>query len=715
MSDTTPTITSIIADETGIPEKSVAATIRLLQEGATIPFISRYSKEVTGSLDETAIFAIDTRAQELAELSDRKKYILNTIEAQGNLTPELEKRIVECFDPNLLEDIYLPFKPRRRTRAQIARENGLEPLARIIMAQSSDFPAKSAARFLSDNVADIDAAIAGASDIIAEWVNENETARSRVRDQFRRYAVITSKVVKGKEEDAANYATYFNYSAPLARCSSHNYLAMRRGEAEGMLRVSIGVDDERTLARLYPIFIRRNASEACAEIIRDAIDDAYKRLTRPAIENEVAAEAKQKADTAAIDTFTNNLRQLLLASPLGTERVLAVDPGYRTGCKVVCLDSNGNLLCHDVIYPTPPHSDTRGAAHTIFSLVMEHDIEAIALGNGTASRETERFLRAMSIPDVEIYVVSENGASVYSASKVARDEFPDKDVTVRGAVSIGRRLMDPLAELVKIDPKSIGVGQYQHDVDQTRLKAALDMTVESCVNAVGVDINTASRQLLAYVSGIGDTLAANIVDYRAANGDFPSREAIKKVPRLGPKTFEQAAGFLRIPTGANILDHTAVHPERYPLVTRMARDLRMELDEIVKTPQKLKELDLSRYIDENTGMETLTDIIRELEKPGRDPRSEAVAIEFDDSISDITDLRPGMILPGIVNNITDFGAFVDLGIHKSGLIHVSQMAERRVKNPSEVVRLNQRVRVKVLEVDLKRDRIALSLRDVPQD
>ena len=715
MSDTTPTITSIIADETGIPEKSVAATIRLLQEGATIPFISRYRKEVTGSLDETAIFAIDTRAQELAELSDRKKYILNTIEAQGNLTPELEKRIVECFDPNLLEDIYLPFKPRRRTRAQIARENGLEPLARIIMAQSSDFPAKSAARFLSDNVADIDAAIAGASDIIAEWVNENETARSRVRDQFRRYAVITSKVVKGKEEDAANYATYFNYSAPLARCSSHNYLAMRRGEAEGMLRVSIGVDDERTLARLYPIFIRRNASEACAEIIRDAIDDAYKRLTRPAIENEVAAEAKQKADTAAIDTFTTNLRQLLLASPLGTKRVLAVDPGYRTGCKVVCLDSNGNLLCHDVIYPTPPHSDTRGAAHTIFNLVMEHDIEAIALGNGTASRETERFLRSMSIPDVEIYVVSENGASVYSASKVARDEFPDKDVTVRGAVSIGRRLMDPLAELVKIDPKSIGGGQYQHDVDQTRLKAALDMTVESCVNAVGVDINTASRQLLAYVSGIGDTLAANIVDYRAANGDFPSREAIKKVPRLGPKTFEQAAGFLRISTGANILDHTAVHPERYPLVTRMARDLRMELDEIVKTPQKLKELDLSRYIDANTGMETLTDIIRELEKPGRDPRSEAVAIEFDDSISDITDLRPGMILPGIVNNITDFGAFVDLGIHKSGLIHVSQMAERRVKNPSEVVRLNQRVRVKVLEVDLKRDRIALSLRDVPQD
>lgn len=715
MSDTSSSIVSIIARETGIPEKSVAATIKLLQEGATIPFISRYRKEITGSLDETAIFAIDNRAQELAELSDRKKYILDTIEAQGNLSAELEERIVNCFDPNLLEDIYLPYKPRRRTRAQIARENGLEPLAKMIMAQTCADPDRAAGRFTGENVPDSAAAIAGASDIIAEWVNENEEARSRVRDQFRRFATITSRVVKGKEEDAANYATYFSYSAPLNRCSSHNYLAMRRGENEGMLKVSIGVDDERTLNRLYPLFVRRNSEVASAQLVKAAVTDAYKRLTRPAIENEIAAEAKVKADATAIETFTSNLRQLLLASPLGSKRVLAIDPGFRTGCKVVCLDGNGNLLCHDVIYPTPPKSDTHEAAHTIFRLVMEHDIEAIALGNGTASRETERFLRTLSLPDVRIFVVSENGASIYSASKVARDEFPDKDVTVRGAVSIGRRLMDPLAELVKIDPKSIGVGQYQHDVDQTKLKAALDMTVESCVNSVGVDVNTASRQLLAYVSGIGDSLAGNIVAYRAANGDFPTRDTIRKVPRMGPKAFEQAAGFLRVPTSANILDHTAVHPERYGLVKRMAADMGRSLEEIVSDPAVMKEMDLTRYIDENTGMETLTDIIHELEKPGRDPRQEAEAVEFDDTVNDITDLKQGMILHGIVNNITDFGAFVDLGVHKSGLIHVSQLADRRVRHPSEVVKLHQKVTVMVMEVDLKRDRIALTLRGVPQN
>lgn len=715
MSDTSSSIVSIIARETGIPEKSVTATIKLLQEGATIPFISRYRKEITGSLDETAIFAIDNRAQELAELSDRKKYILDTIEAQGNLSAELEERIVNCFDPNLLEDIYLPYKPRRRTRAQIARENGLEPLAKMIMAQTCADPDRAAGRFTGENVPDNAAAIAGASDIIAEWVNENEEARSRVRDQFRRFATITSRVVKGKEEDAANYATYFNYSASLNRCSSHNYLAMRRGETEGMLKVSISVDDERTLNRLYPLFVRRNSEAASAQLVKAAVTDAYKRLTRPAIENEIAAEAKMKADATAIETFTSNLRQLLLASPLGSKRVLAIDPGFRTGCKVVCLDGNGNLLCHDVIYPTPPKSDTHEAAHTIFRLVMEHDIEAIALGNGTASRETERFLRTLSLPDVRIFVVSENGASIYSASKVARDEFPDKDVTVRGAVSIGRRLMDPLAELVKIDPKSIGVGQYQHDVDQTKLKAALDMTVESCVNSVGVDVNTASRQLLAYVSGIGDSLAGNIVAYRAANGDFPTRDTIRKVPRMGPKAFEQAAGFLRVPTSANILDHTAVHPERYSLVKRMAADMGRSLEEIVSDPAVMKEMDLTKYIDENTGMETLTDIIHELEKPGRDPRQEAEAVEFDDTVNDITDLKQGMILHGIVNNITDFGAFVDLGVHKSGLIHVSQLADRRVRHPSEVVKLHQKVTVMVMEVDLKRDRIALTLRGVPQN
>lgn len=715
MSDTPLSITAIIAREQGIPEKSVAATIKLLQEGATIPFISRYRKEITGSLDETAIFAIDNRAQELAELSDRKHYILNTIEAQGKLTHELEQRIVECYDPNLLEDIYLPFKPRRRTRAQIARENGLEPLAKIIMAQNCTNPENAASRFISDKVADEKEALAGACDIIAEWVNENENARSRVRDQFTRYAVITSKVIKDKEEDAIKYSTYFDYFAPLNRVSSHNYLAMRRGETEGMLRVNIGVDDERTLGRLYPLFVKRNAQPESAELVKKAVEDAYKRLTRPAIENEIAAQAKYKADTTAIDTFASNLRQLLLASPLGTKRVLAIDPGFRTGCKVVCLDGNGNLLCHDVIYPTPPKSDIHGAAHTIFHLVMEHEIEAIAIGNGTASRETERFVRSLALPEVDVFVVSENGASIYSASKVARDEFPDKDVTVRGAVSIGRRLIDPLAELVKIDPKSIGVGQYQHDVDQTRLKAALDMTVESCVNSVGVDVNTSSRQLLAYVSGIGDSLAANIVAFRAEHGDFTSREAIKKVPRLGPKAFEQAAGFLRVPQSKNILDHTAVHPERYALVERMAADMKLPLSEIVSNPKRLSDIDLNRYIDANTGMETLTDIIRELEKPGRDPRTEAEAMEFDDAINDITDLRVGMELPGIVNNITDFGAFVDLGIHKSGLIHVSQIADRRVKNPAEVLKLHQRVKVRVIEVDLKRDRIALTLRGVSQD
>ncbi len=715
MPDTHNSITSIIARETGIPEKSVAATIKLLQEGATIPFISRYRKEMTGSLDETAIFAIDNRAQELAELSDRKNYILTTIEAQGNLSAELEDKIINCFDPNLLEDLYLPFKPRRRTRAQIARENGLEPLAKMIMAQTCANPQDAAKRFIGANVEDTDAAIAGASDIIAEWINENEAARSRVRDQFRRFATITSKVIKGKEEEASNYTTYFNYSAPLSRCTSHNYLAMRRGESEGLLRVSIGVDDSRTLSRLYPLFVKRNGEAASSELVTNAVADAYKRLTRPAIENEMAAEAKTKADASAIETFTSNLRQLLLASPLGSKRVLAIDPGFRTGCKVVCLDGNGNLLCHDVIYPTPPKSDTHEAAHTIFRLVMEHDIEAIALGNGTASRETERFLRTLALPDVRIFVVSENGASIYSASKVARDEFPDKDVTVRGAVSIGRRLIDPLAELVKIDPKSIGVGQYQHDVDQTKLKAALDMTVVSCVNSVGVDVNTASRQLLAYVSGIGDSLAGNIVAYRAENGEFPSREAIKRVPRMGPKAYEQAAGFLRVPTGDNILDHTAVHPERYGLVKKMAADIGMSLEEIVNNPSAMKELDLARYMDSETGLETLTDIIHELEKPGRDPRQEAETIEFDESINDITDLKAGMVIPGIVNNITDFGAFVDLGIHKSGLIHVSQLSDKRVRHPSEVLKLHQKVTVRVIEVDLKRDRIALTLRDVSQN
>lgn len=676
------TITSIIAREKGISPKHVEATLNLLSDGATIPFISRYRKEATGGLDEVAVFDISQRAAELEELEKRKSYILATIEGQGNLSDELNQRINECTDLNLLEDIYLPFKPKRRTRAQIAREKGLEPLAKVIMSQKPRTPEEAAERFVGNNAGSVDEALQGASDIIAEWVNEHEEVRSRVRDQFHRFATISSKVAKGKAEEGEKYANWFDFSQSLARCGSHAYLALRRGEREGILRVSIDVDDDRTLARLLPLFVKRHATPEMSEFITHAVADGYKRLTRPAIENEIAAEAKIKADTSAINTFSDNLRQLLLGAPLGSKRIIGVDPGFRTGCKIVCLDANGNLLHHDVIYPTPPKCDIDGSAHKMTQLIGKYHIDAIALGNGTASRETEQFLRGLkpSRP-VEIYVVNENGASVYSASKTARDEFPDKDVTVRGAVSIGRRLMDPLAELVKIDPKAIGVGQYQHDVDQTKLKDALDMTVMSCVNSVGIDVNTASRQLLAYVSGIGDTLAGNIVAYRAEHGDFQSREALKKVPRMGPKAFEQSAGFLRVPTGSNILDNTAVHPERYPLVARMAADAGMSTDCFVRTPEAFRKVDLNRYTDDKTGLSTLSDIISELEKPGRDPRGQASVTEFDETIRDITDLRTGMVLPAIVNNITDFGVFVDLGIHKSGLIHISQLSDKRIKPP----------------------------------
>jgi len=709
------TIDTIIAIELGLESKYVSAVLNLLEDGATIPFISRYRKEATDNMDEVSIFKIEQRAKELGELAKRKEYILNTIESQEKLTPELRERIEHCFDLNVLEDIYLPYKPKRRTRAQVARENGLEPLAKIIMSQRVKSLPEAAARFVGDKVADNDAALRGASDIIAEWVNENEAVRNRVRRQYTRHATIRCKVTKGKEEEGANYANYFDFSAPLNRVGSHAYLAMRRGENEGFLKVNIEIDDDRTLDGIYPMFLKSHGTDEVHDFILDAVDDAYKRLTRPAIENEFAAIAKVKADATAINTFADNLRQLLLASPLGAKRIMGVDPGFRTGCKVVCLDANGNLLAHDVIYPTPPNNRVDEATATVTSLVKRYNIEAISLGNGTASRETERFLKSLKFDhDVQIHVVSENGASVYSASKIARDEFPDYDVTVRGAVSIGRRLMDPLAELVKIDPKAIGVGQYQHDVDQTKLKASLDMTVESCVNSVGIDVNTASRQLLAYVSGIGDTLAANIVAYRATNGDFPSRDAIKRVPRMGPKAFEQAAGFLRVPGGSNILDNTAVHPERYPLVARMAADAGCSLDQFIHAPEKFKSIDLTRYVDANTGMETLTDIIAELEKPGRDPREEATVMEFDDSITDIEDLREGMVLPCIVNNITDFGAFVDLGIHKSGLIHISQMSEKRVSHPSQVVKLNQHLKAKVIDIDIRRGRIALTLKGVEQ-
>lgn len=707
------TIQQIIAREMDIPEQRVNATLRLLAEGATIPFISRYRKEATGGLDEVAIFNISERFDALRELADRKLYILQTIEGSGALTDELRRKIEETYDQALLEDLYLPFKPKRRTRAQIARENGLEPLAKIIMSQKCANPEDAASRYINDNIPDTASAIAGASDIIAEWVSEDQRSRQNVRNRFQRYARISSKVVKGKEEEAEKYRSYFKVDEPLARCSSHRYLAIRRGEAEGFLKVAVTIDDDAAIDRLRQNFIRKEGRDASARIVADAVADAYRRLIKPSITTEIEAEAKAKADTAAIETFAANLHQLLLAPPLGSKAVMGIDPGFRTGCKVVCLDPNGNLLHHDIIYPTPPRNYIIDATKRVQTLVERFSIDAIALGNGTASRETERFLRSVEFPrKVEIFVVSEDGASVYSASKVARDEFPEYDVTVRGAVSIGRRLMDPLAELVKIDPKSIGVGQYQHDVDQSRLKRQLDMTVESCVNSVGIDINTASQQLLSYVSGIGDTLAANIVKYRAEHGDFTSRATLLKVPRLGPKAYEQCAGFMRVRGGRNILDNTAVHPERYPIVEKIASDNGLSLSDLVGDKSVLDNIDLSRYVTDNMGLPTLEDIVAELRKPGRDPREKATGFSFDESVREITDLVEGMILPGIVNNITDFGAFVDIGVHVSGLIHISEMGERRVKNPAEVLKLRQQVKVRVIGVDVNRKRISLSLKGI---
>ncbi len=707
------TIQQIIAREMDIPEQRVNATLRLLAEGATIPFISRYRKEATGGLDEVAIFNISERFDALRELADRKLYILQTIEGSGALTDELRQKIEETYDPALLEDLYLPFKPKRRTRAQIARENGLEPLAKIIMSQKCANPEDAASRYINDNIPDTASAIAGASDIIAEWVSEDQRSRQNVRNRFQRYARISSKVVKGKEEEAEKYRSYFKVDEPLARCSSHRYLAIRRGEAEGFLKVAVTIDDDAAIDRLRQNFIRKEGRDASARIVADAVADAYRRLIKPSITTEIEAEAKAKADTAAIETFAANLHQLLLAPPLGSKAVMGIDPGFRTGCKVVCLDPNGNLLHHDIIYPTPPRNYIIDATKRVQTLVERFSIDAIALGNGTASRETERFLRSVEFPrKVEIFVVSEDGASVYSASKVARDEFPEYDVTVRGAVSIGRRLMDPLAELVKIDPKSIGVGQYQHDVDQSRLKRQLDMTVESCVNSVGIDINTASQQLLSYVSGIGDTLAANIVKYRAEHGDFNSRATLLKVPRLGPKAYEQCAGFMRVRGGSNILDNTAVHPERYPIVEKIASDNGLSLSDLVGDKSALDNIDLSRYVTDDMGLPTLEDIVAELRKPGRDPREKATGFSFDESVHEITDLVEGMVLPGIVNNITDFGAFVDIGVHVSGLIHVSEMGERRVKNPADVLKLRQQIKVKVIGVDVNRKRISLSLKGI---
>lgn len=700
-----------ISDLLNINIKYVDNTLELLDSGCTIPFISRYRKERTGGLDEVQITQICELNERMKETAKRKETIIKTISEQGKLTPELEKRINECWEPEVLEDIYMPYKPKRRTRAQVARENGLEPLATIIMLQRDSAPETTARRFISENVKSEEDAIKGALDIIAENVSEDERSRSQLRNAFRRGAIITSKVIKSKADtdEAAKYSDYFDFSEPLKRCSSHRLLAMRRGEKDGILRVSISADDEECVEKLKRLFVRGYGR--CSTLVGEAVTDSFKRLLKPSIETEFATLSKENADGDAIAVFAENLRQLLLAAPLGQKRVMGIDPGFRTGCKVVCLDEQGNLLHHEAIFPHPPRNEQIEASTQIKEMVKKYGVEAIAIGNGTASRETDRFVKTLGLADsIQVFTVSEDGASVYSASKTAREEFPDKDVTVRGAVSIGRRLMDPLAELVKIDPKSIGVGQYQHDVDQAKLKKSLDLTVESCVNSVGVNLNTASKHLLTYVSGLGPTLAQNIIDYRTANGAFSSRSQLLKVPRLGPSTFEQSAGFLRIPDAKNPLDNTAVHPESYKIVEKMAKDCGCSVAELIKDKDKRKSIRLDRYVSEKVGMPTLTDIMTELEKPGRDPREQLEEFEFDPNVSTPDDLVEGMVLPGIVTNITNFGAFVDIGVHQDGLVHISQLADRYVSDPTQVVKLHQHVMVKVIEVDRRRNRISLSMK-----
>ena len=701
----------IIAKLLNLPAKAVINTTELLDEGCTIPFISRYRKEKTGGLDEVQIGNIAQQYDRLKELSKRKETVVKTITELGKMTPALEKRIADCWDATELEDIYLPFKPKRRTRAQVARELGLEPLAQLIMLQRERDPERTAMRFVKGDVKDAAAAIKGAQDIIAETVSEDETSRNRLRATFKREAYITSKVVKAKQDtdEAAKYSDYFDFEEPLRRCSGNRLLAMRRGEAEGILRVSINVDDKEAISRLQRQYVHGKGE--CQQLVEEACEDAYKRLLCPSIENEFAALSKQKADEEAIGVFAENLRQLLLAAPLGQKRVMGIDPGIRTGCKVVCLDAQGALLYHDVVMAVGDRGNASAAARKFADIAHRFAAEAVAIGNGTASRETTDIVKQADL-GIPHYVVSEDGASVYSASKVARDEFPDEDVTVRGAVSIGRRLMDPLAELVKIDPKSIGVGQYQHDVDQSQLKKSLDRTVESCVNLVGVNLNTASEHLLNYVSGLGPVLAHNIVEYRRENGAFTSRAQLKKVPRLGPAAYQQCAGFLRIPDANNPLDSSAVHPESYKVVEQIAKDASCTVKELMQSPDKRKQIDLNRYVTDETGIPTLTDIMKELEKPGRDPRAEIETFEFDANVHTPDDLIEGMVLPGIVTNITKFGAFVDVGVHQDGLVHISQMADRYISDPAEVVHLHQHVRVRVVEVDRRRNRIALSLRNV---
>ncbi len=702
--------TQLISAELHLQEHAVENTLKLLDEGCTIPFISRYRKERTGGLDEVQITSISNRLSQLQEIAKRKDTIVKTITEQQKMTPELEKRINDCWESTVLEDIYLPYKPKRRTRAQVAREQGLEPLATILLMQREQDPKRAAQRFVRDGLTVADC-LKGAQDIIAEQVSEDERSRNQVRSAFRREAFIESKVVKAKKDsdEAQKYSDYFDWEEPLKRCSSHRLLAMRRGESEGILRISLTIDDDEAIQRLQRNYVRGNGS--CQRLVAEAVEDGYKRLLLPSIETEFMNLSKERADEEAIKVFSENLRQLLLGAPLGQKRVMGIDPGFRTGCKVVCLDAQGNLLHHEAIFPHPPVNHRMQATMHLQEMVKKYQVEAIAIGNGTASRETKEFVAdALTESAPAVYVVSEDGASVYSASKVARDEFPNEDVTVRGAVSIGRRLMDPLAELVKIDPKSIGVGQYQHDVDQTQLKHSLDQTVESCVNMVGVNLNTASQHLLTYVSGLGPTLAQNIVDYRKENGAFTSRAQLKKVPRLGPAAYQQCAGFLRIPDAKNPLDNSAVHPESYAVVEQMAKDCHCTVSDLINKSELREQVDIHHYVTAEVGLPTLTDIMKELEKPGRDPREQIEEFEFDSSVQTVEDLREGMELPGIVTNITNFGAFVDIGVHQDGLVHISQLADRYVSDPTQVVRLHQHVRVRVIGIDLRRNRISLSMK-----
>ena len=707
--------TQLISSELHLQEHAVENTLKLLDEGCTIPFISRYRKERTGGLDEVQITSISNRLSQLQEIAKRKETIVKTITEQQKMTPNLQKRIDSCWDSTVLEDIYLPYKPKRRTRAQVAREQGLEPLATILLMQREPDPKRAAQRFVvaGGSPANVEDALKGAQDIIAEQVSEDERSRNLVRSAFRREAFIESKVVKAKKDsdEAQKYSDYFDWEEPLKRCSSHRLLAMRRGENEGILRISLTIDDEEAVQRLQRNYVHGNGP--CQRLVAEVVEDGYKRLLLPSIETEFARISKERADEEAIKVFSENLRQLLLSAPLGQKRVMGIDPGFRTGCKVVCLDAQGNLLHHEAIFPHPPINHRMQATIHLQEMLKKYQVEAIAIGNGTASRETKEFVAEVLTESAPaVYVVSEDGASVYSASKVARDEFPDEDVTVRGAVSIGRRLMDPLAELVKIDPKSIGVGQYQHDVDQTQLKQSLDQTVESCVNMVGVNLNTASQHLLTYVSGLGPTLAQNIVDYRKENGAFTSRTQLKKVPRLGPSAYQQCAGFLRIPAAKNPLDNSAVHPESYAVVEQMAKDCHCTVSDLINKKELREQIDIHRYVTAEVGLPTLTDIMKELEKPGRDPREQIEEFEFDSSVQTVEDLHEGMELPGIVTNITNFGAFVDVGVHQDGLVHVSQLADRYVSDPTQVVHLHQHVRVRVIGVDLRRNRISLSMKGI---